>query len=347
MMRMNLSSAIKLFLFCGVTFLLFGCASTGLEKQNDAPLWLYSDTIPQIFPNEEFLARTAFADDAESARLRADSELSSFFSAEIQSCAYADETFLNSQDSFGSKTNKIRNLSRQIEVSSHGELVALCHTDVFFDKGRKQFAVCAYINREEAWNLLEPRLRSKSQGLEKAYQKSHGEKERFTKIILLNSVLKESDEFYSLYFLACGIVPKKAESFSKIDTLIQNAESESLRLKTLTKILIQADGDDKERLKTKLSEIFSKEGFSVGDDGAVYSVNVKTAFAISENGGIFISYPQISLLVRNADGIVLSSWAKQISKISAYTREACERMVWGRIEKELESNFIEECLNGK
>ncbi len=319
-----------------------GCESSKIRepKNNEVPLWTSYETINQVFPEEDFIARIGFDETADFARLNADSELSTYFSAKIENAVFASENYVKQND----ETSVQRQISKNISLEGNSELFALRHTDSYFDKKRGTFIVCAYINRKEAWNLIEPKLNSISKAINSLYSESQKQDENFFKIIQVNSALKKSEEFYKLYFLAEGIVPQKAKQFYTTQEIIRNAENESVRLKQKSVIFVNVQGYDSERIKTKVSEVLSKNGFSVSDfrrdSDLACSVNVNMNIEISENGGFFVCYPKISLSVKTAEGKTISSFAKSFEKIASYTKESCSRMVFSKIENELEENFI-------
>lgn len=319
-----------------------GCASSKIrEPQNkEIPLWASNETINQIFPEEDFIARIGFGKTEIFARLNADSELSTYFSAKIENTVFASENYVNQND----ETSVQKQLSKNISLEGNSEVFALRHTDSYFDKKRGAFIVCAYINRKEAWSLIEPKLNSVSKAVNSLYSESQKSNENFFKIIQLHSVLQKSEEFYKLYFLAEGIVPQKAKQFYTTQGIIQNSQNESVKLKQNSVIFANVQGDDSGRIKTKVSEVLSKNGFSVSDfrrdSDSSYSLNANVNIEISENCGFFVCYPQISISVKTAEGKTVFSFSKQIEKVASYTKESCERMALSKLEKEIEENFI-------
>lgn len=338
---MTVSSITKLFflLLCGMVF--SGCTSTKTETAQPAPLWAEYETLARAFPPEEYIARLGSADTADSARVKADAELSAYFSQTVSMSTAADERV----SSDGTKDRQSRTLALDIKVSSRQELLALRHTEPYFDRARKSYVVCAYINREEAWILVEPKLKSLAAKFENAYQNSRSETELLQKILLLQSIQRQSPEFYDLYGFARGIAPQKAESFSSTDELIQTAAVENRRLKQNAGILVRVSGDETGRVRTKVGELLRKSGFLLAEKNALYTTNVSVSAEGAENGAAFISYPQVSVEIERAGGTVLASYAKQMEKVSAYTKEAAVRMALHTIETELERSFLRDCLN--
>lgn len=323
--------------------LLFSCASTKKETNKSIPLWADAQTIYQFFPQEKYIACVGYGNTEENARLNSDAELASYFnhSVSVQTCAI--ETLKNNYKT----TDITRSIEREIQISSQTDFVALHHTEPYFINSTNKYIVCAYIEKKEAWEILEPKLISEASAIESAYKKSQIEKELFQRIILLNEVQNHSKYFYDIYYQVVAILPEEAIHFSKYDGIIQTVQIELKKLKPEASISIKIQDDKTNRIKTKLYEVFSKEGFSIVTGAALYSIDVLIECEISEKGEAFVSYPNISILIKKNNGKTISSWAKQIPKVAAYTKEACERMVLNKIEKELDSVFINEVLNNR
>lgn len=337
--------AALLFLFC--IFMDAGCASTrnkAAKNQKRAPLWTSYETLGEVFSEDDFLARIGSGATETLARMNADSELSFYFSAKIESTVLASESYINQND----RTSVQRQLQKSSLLEGNSELAALRHTDFYFDEKHKSYTVCAYINRNEAWSLIEPKLSAVSDSVNSLYRESQKQSEKFLKITQLNVALQKADEFYSLYFLAAGIVPQKAKEFSAAQRIIQRAQNERAKLKQESVIFVNVQGDDSGRIKTKITEILSKSGFAVTlsrNEPSPYTTDIAVNTEISENGEFFVSYPQISVSIKTADGKTLSSFAKQLEKVASYTKESCRGMALSRIENELEENLISGCIN--
>lgn len=342
----------KIFACAAQTFILLcifinvGCASSkiGNSQKKEIPLWANSETISQIFPEKDFIARIGSGKTVELAKLNADSELSSYFSASIKSSRFAEENFTSKNGN----TSVSKNLQSNIFIQTDSELFALRHTEPYFDEKRGDFIMCAYINRKEAWNLLEPKLNSISKAINSFYSESQNETENFQKIMILNSVLKNSEKFYKLYFSALLIAPQSANNLSDLkiaESNILNAENKIVKLKQNSVVFVNVQGDSSSRIKTKIEEVFNENGFVVSEsekEKSFYFANANVAVKAekSANGEIFSCYPQISISVKTIGGKTVFSFATQIEKVASYTKESCERMAFSKVEKEIEENFI-------
>ena len=343
MRLMNLSSITRILpaaILGGVLF--FSCASNKADKTEPVPLWADGQTLYQVFPAEEYIARTGTGYDGDSARAKADMEISSYFNARIKMHIQAEEDFQNTAYDNYAETQTNRRLNRKLELISEVELPQLNHTEEFYDSKRRCYIVCSYINRSEAWNLIRPRIDSLCGRIKSSGKNAEEAQEVFQKIVLLKSIDFYSQNFYRLYFQTLILRPEKAEAYRAIDLMIQKSEIEQQMLKMKCPVNIVTSGDQTNRIKTKLSEIFSKNGFSVGVENSLYKVKISADTTVTETNGIFISFPQITVLMTKNNGTTVASYAKQFSKVSAYTEDSCIRMALGRIETELEQSFMRE-----
>lgn len=347
---------IKEILFCCFVFTLVSCTSLKnvKNKNKNSTDWIKTKEISNFYPKEKFLSSVGLGKSPETAKNNADEELSSYFSAFVKTNSFFKENFSTDNDEISSKKEFVKT----VFVNSEIKLFALKHSDVCFDKNSQNYVLCAYINREEGLDFVEPKIQEKSACINSFFQKAKSESENFYKIIFLNKVLNESQDFYDLYYFLLGINSEKAKKYFFITEEIKNSRELIFELKQNAKIFIKADADVENRIKTKLAEVFSKEGFSVVDvlETSVnkgtnfYTANIFVDFKIFENNGIFTSYPSLNIYIKEINPFfkekTLVSFEKRFGKISSYEKEMCKRLVMQRIENELENNFIKEVING-
>ena len=98
-------------------------------------------------------------------------------------------------------------------------------------------------------------------------------------------------------------------------------------------------------LKTKIENLLSINGFTISDSNEFYKCEILADIRGQEYGKVFIIYPQLSIIIKNNEGLGISSFARQLEKVSSYTQETTERIALNKIENELESCFIKECFS--
>lgn len=340
---MILSTIYKSSILIGCTLILFSCATNNIQQNESIPLWTSQETIEDIYPSKDYLTAIGTGTTPQSAKLNADSELAVFFNQTIKSDTSAQEKLRNQNN----HTEISKSIERNIEISSSAELIALKHTDAYFDKKRNSYYVCSYINRNEAWELLEPKLLSSVSSFETAYSNINHSNDAISKILLQNSALNSSQTFYTYYFLAAGIVPEKASIFLKYDNQIQQLIIENTLQKQKTIILVQIENDSTNRIKTLLEELLKKNGFTIAQQNEDYKLHGTVSYILQESGNFYITYPQLEILISNNNRTDITGFSRQLGKVSSYTKEATERMAINKLETELKSTFISECFNDK
>lgn len=332
------------FVICIIFFslLIINCASNS-DRIKNAPDWISYESINQVFPEKDFIARIGSGASPLSAQLKADSELSSFFNQNIKSFTEADDSYVNINNS----TTSQKNLNRTVTISTDTEIIGLKHTDTFFNKTENCYYICAYINKKEFWDLIEPKLKSYAEKFELAKLNIKTESDNLRKILIQNNTLKDTNDFYHLYYLALSIIPKNANVYSNIDYEIQKLINDNYQLRNQIKIKLTTSGDSSNRIKTKIEELLAKEGITISQSNNTHlaTININTSTEITNE--FFFVYPQIQILVSKKDRTTLSHFSKQFGKISSYSKETAERLALNKIETELDNNFINNLLYNK
>ena len=323
-------------------FMIYGCASTP-HKSSTTPAWISYETINQVFPEKEYITGIGSGVNPTTAQLKADAELSSYFSQNIKSITQAEENYLNKNNS----TSSQKSINRTITISTDSELIGLKHTDSFFNKKENLYYICAYINRNEAWNLIEPKLQSYTDNFENAKSSSLNETEPFNKIIFQKRALQKAEEFYNLYYLSYSITPENTKLYSHIDSEIQKLSYENFELISKIKIQTVSHGDSSNRIKTKTEEILSNEGFIISQTKASYIATININNIAEKSEDIYNVYPQIKIVIEKSDGTAIALYSKKFGKFSSYTKEAAERLALNKLETELEKNLINNLLYDK
>lgn len=326
------------------SFLIFGCSSVpnpngrAVKNQSKIPLWTSYDTISHVFPDSDYIARIGHGDNAESAKLNADSELASYFNHSVKTDIVARQNYSNQKG----KSDIQKYLTKNISVQNDVEVIGLKHTDFYFDSAHNDFIVCSYINRNDAWKLLEPKLDFSSDVVKQNYSQAETENELYTKILLLNRALAQSDDFYKNFFMAMAITPENAELYEATDDLIQEIISDCEKLKKRAVIFVKAEGENSERIKAKLESVFIDRGYviSASKNDYNYLVDLQSKFRLDLQAELFNAFPELSVTVTNKNGNTVDSYSKTYGRISAYSEDSCLRSAMYKIESDLKKNFL-------
>jgi len=326
-------------LICILFSLIISCASNP-HSSSRIPDWISYETINHVFPENEYLARTRSGVTPYAAQINADSELSAYFNQNIKSITQAEDNYLNKNNS----TTSQKTLSRSITITSDSELIGLRHTDSYFSKKENLYYICAYINRNEAWNLIEPKLKIFTTNFENTKISCKNESEPFNRVILQNRILKEADDFYKLYYLAYCLSPDNTKNYSHIDTQLQKLSQENFNLKNTIKLQIITNSNTSDQIKIKTEELLTKEGFVISQTKTSYLATINTNIIAEKTNEIYSVYPQFQISITKSDGTALANYSKQLNKISSYTKETAERLAINKLTTDLDNNLINNLL---
>ena len=332
-------------LFLSVVFLLpvflLACSSTNKHNERKVPLWLSYETIEEDFPDETFIARIGSGKSEQSAKMNADFELASFFSKSIKSSIASHEVY---SSGLGNTTEN-KYLSKDIESTSQVELSGVRHTDAFYDKRRGEYFVCSYINRDEVWKILEPRLTASVLSFREYESLSKNEKDLFRKILFQNKAICESEKFYDLYFICLFIVPQKVSPYEEVEKSMQKLITDNYAQKKKCFVKIMSTESFSAPLVIKIGEMFTREGFVVTDSKPLYLVKFSSTFEAKEHGSVYRSEPVLRITVEKTGGEMNLVYSRKLESVSSYTKEAAESLAVNRMEKEIEKNFMNELLS--
>ena len=306
-----------------------------------APKWLTD--ISSDFPSEKYIRAVGDGKSKDAAKNSALAELGAYFSQTVETNVKATQ-FLFSQTgkSSKSKSGSSESISRQIITSSISNLFSVYYTDFYYNKKQKAYSVCAYIPREEAWSILEPKLEILGNSFLSGLEKSKNQTE-LKKVIHLNGALSATEDFEALYYAALSVFPKRCGRYTETMEKRQGAAQESARLKREIKIKTTVSGEKSGRIKSKLEALLAENNFTVTQSGENHRLHADVALAENAANGIYAIYPQIAVTIFHA-GETVSSFSKSLEKVSAYNAETAERVALFRIEEALETEFVDACL---
>ena len=302
-----------------------------------APEWIL-DT-ERSFPADEYIRAVGEGKTAESAKQYALAELSAYFSQTVESNVTARSVLR--QDSIG--TTREDSVRQEISNKTRTNLFSVQYTQTYFDKKGKRYFVCAYISRNEAWSILQPKLSALEAAILRNVARTQQETEPFKTICALMETQKDLDDFADLYAMALAVYPQKCNRFAESAERGAAAVQALSSLKACASISVQVEGDRSRRIQTKIESLLSQNGFTVTAGQGMYKLSATAVCAMQSANGIITYYPQLSLTVRGRSGTV-ASFAAQTGKLAAYNEETAERKAFFELEQALEERFINECF---
>ena len=320
-------------IFCFLLMLvILSCTSV---PKTEKPLWADSFSVNQVFPSSEYITASGYAKKKEMAASVADGNLASYFSKEVSAVTRADQRLSNTEEAR-------ENISREIIIKSQIELFGIKHTEYYFDSQSKNYIVCAYISREEAWAVLEQKLNIQYSSLSKNISQVKNQK-GLKAVIKANKILSNTSDFEDLYYTALFIFPNRCEKYSGLMEDIMNLKQRLPSLTREVKIKINTKGDGDGRFYSKISSLVTDAGFTVCKSGENHIMSVDVDIAEQITGKVHAVYPQISVVVSDGKEVV-SSFSKSLEKVAAFNSASVQKMTLSRIENVLEEEFVETCL---
>lgn len=308
------------------------CASV---PKTEKPLWADSLFINQVFPSSEYITALGYANKKEMAASVADGNLAAYFSKEISSYTKAVQTLSNTE-------RNTENLSREIIVKSQIELFGIKHTECYFDSQSKNYIVCAYISRNEAWKILTQKLSVVQKAFKTACAFAAKEAEPFRKVLVMNRTVSLEKDFLNLYKMALIVYPKRCEVYTKTAERIAGEKQAVSELKRNLTVSVFLNGDFSTQLRPKFERVLSQNGFTVSQNGA-YKLMAAVRAEQIQHSEMFFCTPQLEVIIEGKTGIV-ASFAAEAEKFSAYNAQTVERVTILHIEEIIDGKFVQECL---
>ncbi|MDR0909626.1 MAG: leucine-rich repeat domain-containing protein [Spirochaetaceae bacterium] len=178
----------------------------------DEPEWV-ADTV-SVYPPDAYISRNGFGDTREAARASALTNLTAHFSQEIETelkeVVVVDETGISSS-----------NIIASTVIASKQELVAQDYAEDWYDAAQKTWHALAFINRDRAWELIEPDLKVKTEPFMALYKKAKAETDPLNHYTLYQNVIAgiPNDALHDL--LSAKIYhPEKASAYNDVLTAL-------------------------------------------------------------------------------------------------------------------------------
>ena len=235
-------------------------------------------------------------------------------------------------------------MDEEVFVNSQTELFAVHYTKPKFDKRQKQYEVTAYIDREEAWRIYEPKLSDAADSFRRFYADAQAQNGTLSKIIALSKAVKNARETELLKKLDFALIlnPDRAELFDVTRSNLAEIEPTMRRLAKNCTVRVEVNSDFEERISKSVKETFSKIGIKTQESGAEYVCTVEvTENAQTLAAGIFFT-PSFTVQIEKSENVIWSV-SKQLKKVGAknenIARQRAFSAVAGEIQKSLQSEL--------
>lgn len=318
------------------TIMLLSCATANSAKP---PLW--TADVEASFPRSDFIAQKGYGHDKKNAEIDALSAISRYFSMSIS--ASAKET-VSVTDQGSTST-----IDSETFVSSQTKLFAVRYTEPWYNQSAKQWETIAYIDRAEAWEILEPNLSQKTDAFSAIYNEAEKQKEPFTKILLYieASGFADKEELQQQLYFADALNPLGASFFGDIRAMLSEIPAKIEKNKINSAIYVECENDYDGSVYNAIASIFSKAKFPVAKEksSSVYTCLTVIGENIQKLSAGTFYFPTITVTINGKDGVV-ASFNKTLDRVGASDAAVAKRRAYTAIANEIQKSFLRQLLEG-
>lgn len=354
---------MKVFLFLyilAVCVLSFSCASTGKNQrviskdtvsedfasknENIAPKWITDQGRSELFPDSFFVSHLAYGNTSQECKEKACESISEYIKSSVESSTSSSYFYKES----GEYVKENTELQVEIKVSTNNNLYKIEYTNPYYVEELGQYVCTAFINREQAFNFVKPKLEIAKNQFPQAYHKALEEDSLLDKIIGIRKSQNILHDFYEVYDFARAILPEKAKVYESLDFLASESFVMMKELSSSVLIKIEGVGDidllESSGVITELSNQLNEMGFITGKSlkaNCIALVEVKSV--ITETKSTYETYPEISIKIieKGAEKI---SYTKKLSKVAGFDKDTVIRRTNLALCKAVKTFFVDECL---
>ncbi|MCR4822139.1 MAG: hypothetical protein K5873_04605 [Treponema sp.] len=293
------------------------CAST----PETLPDW-FSD-FRTVYPASQYIAQQGVGSSQEAARSDALSQIARYFQANVNTHITSSRQFAMNE---GVTTEK-RSLVNDLEVKSQVELFAIQYTNPLYIKKEKNWYCVAYINREEAWNLHQPKVELLKTEFMSLFLKAEEEKDHFLKYGLYKKAEEAGSPLLKALEYARVIDSQKEAVYSVERKTVSLLPARIASELNECSVYLEISGDYGNTIRTSLTSALSSKGIKVvnSENGANYIGKAQVeSNALGENP--ITVYPSLDFKIDGKDGrSVYAASVKIEKKTIAYTLENAQK----------------------
>ena len=172
---------------------------------------------------------------------------------------------------------------------------------------KSEWKCIAYINRTEAWKLLEPEVRQKCDEFYSLYKKADFETEP---IYCLKgfTVAQKAAEGFSESFLFASLFSKELteKSFGEAFNLIGSLSSKKEEARKNCTLQVAFTGNDSQQIKNAVISAFSECGFKAGTKNIFYTATITVDYGLLDLSGVTVCNPSFFIELIGKSGTIYS-----------------------------------------
>lgn len=334
------------------TFLFFGCVSsmTNIVPENTTnieekvPKWISDQGRLELFPAQQFVSQIAYGNTPQESKDKAAANISEYIKSSIISSTTSSYFYSENNDSY----LQTKEIKADVQILTSNDLYKIEYTNPYYYSDLGQYVCVAFINREQAFNFVKPKLEIAKNQFPLVYYDALRKDSLLDKIIGIKNAQKILPDFYEVYDFARAILPEKAKIFEQVDALANESFIKERELSNSVLIKIEAVGNadliEKSGVVAELTSQFKKLGFIVGNSlkyNCIALVEAKST--ITETKSTYETYPElyVKVLEKGAEKI---SYSKNLSKVAGFDKDTVIRRTNLALTNEIKTSFIDECF---
>jgi hypothetical protein len=317
--------------------ILFSCATAPAGL----PDWAASPrALAAVYPEDQYIARIGRGPTREAAEAAAAAEIALYFTSRVSASRGYRETAV--------QTNGVTRESLETEtsafVSSEINLFGIRYVqDAFYHRREKRWISAAYIKRDEAWAVYEPRFRQQSDAFRALYRAAESERDPFKKALRWRAAesYAQSAEFEAANTMGQMIHPQRMNAaFSAVRNEIAALPQKSVEARGNAGVYINCPVDFESALVNAFSRVLAAEGFPVSRTRAaaavVCTVTVNEGMQ-KRDLGIFY-FPSVQAVFTGTSG-TLFTYTASAESAAAVRADVAKRRAYNALAEQIQKTF--------
>lgn len=323
-----------------VALALFVAGVPSFAAKQRVPRWADS-ALEEDFPRDSYIAAVGYGATAEGAAAAADAELGRYFSQSVETSVQAEQVAV----SVSGKTADGRSVRRQTVITSSVKLFAVRHTEPWRGQKAAQYAVCAYIDRAEAWQAFEPKLKEAAQRFSALHGEARRQEDAFRSLLSYGaaSLCAERDGLSDLILFAHVLFPSGARKYHAAQDMLASIPADMKRMADGCSVAVKCADDCGGVVASAVAASFARLGIAVSG-GTGWATHVCTV-DVAENrqdlpaGTFYTPSVRITVLYK---GAAILTYSQTGVKIGARNADIARQRAYGALSQEITRSFLQE-----
>ncbi|GHU42814.1 hypothetical protein FACS1894190_12590 [Spirochaetia bacterium] len=303
------------------------------------PQWAATGNGVQLaYPRSVYIAQKGEGGTRKDAEMAATVELSRYFTREVTD-KVSRKRLSGTQNGvdYESTTRDTDTL-----IKSETNLIAVRLSQPY-NANKNEWAVVAYIDREEAWEIYLPRVEKAAGVFSALHEAAEKESDDLKKYFAYMACAAYSDsvEFLTITLFAQTLYPAKAEAtYRVVNAQIEELPQKIIAARQKNQIFINCPADSDGIITTAFSKSFNAEGFTVITNRAATSalceVLVDEGVRQTDTGTFY--YPTVTAVLSGKTG-ALWTYNANATRQGAVTPDVAKRRAYTALAQEIEKSF--------